>query len=275
MPPSALRSIVLVLAMVLSVATSAMAQELAAIFDKRDNSSAMTVDHSLWAGILKTYVKPGQDGVNRFAYGKVAAAARTRLKSYLTALQAVEVSKLNEREQRAFWANLYNALTIEVILDHYPVKSIRDISISPGLFAIGPWGKKLVKVEGRDLSLDDIEHRILRKVWKDPRVHYSVNCASIGCPNLPTVPFTGTTMEAMLDQGARDYVNHPRGVAIDAKGRVTISRIYNWFAEDFGSSDANILAHLRAYAAPELKAKLDQVKSIAAYDYDWALNDAK
>jgi hypothetical protein len=253
----------------------ASAQDLASIFDKRDNASTMTVNHSLWAGILKTYVKPSGDGINRFAYGKVANAARTRLKNYLTALQATEVSKLNEKEQRAFWANLYNALTIEVILDHYPVKSIRDISISPGLFAIGPWGKKLVKVEGRDLSLDDIEHGILRRVWKDPRVHYSVNCASIGCPNLPAVPFTGATLEAMLDQGAKDYINHPRGVSVDAKGRVTVSRIYNWFAGDFGASDANVLAHLKAYAAPALKAKLDQARSISAYEYDWSLNDAK
>jgi hypothetical protein len=270
-----LKTAILALCLGLALIAPAHSQDLAAIFNKRDNASTMTVDHSLWAGLLKTYVKPSEDGVNRFAYGKVTNAARTRLKNYLTALQAAEVSKLNEKEQRAFWANLYNALTIEVILDHYPVKSIRDIAISPGLFAVGPWGKKLAKVEGRDLSLDDIEHRILRKVWKDPRVHYSVNCASIGCPNLPNVPFTGATLEAMLDQGAKDYINHPRGVSVDAKGRLTVSRIYNWFAEDFGSSDANILAHLKTYAAPDLKAKLEAAKSISAYDYDWSLNDAK
>lgn len=252
----------------------AAAQELDAIFNQRDNASAMTIDHGLWAGLLTAYLKPSPDGINRFAYGKVSKSARKDLKTYLDALSKAQVSKLAEREQRAFWANLYNALTIEVILDHYPVKSIRDISISPGLFAIGPWGKKLIEVEGRSLSLDDIEHKILRKVWKDPRVHYSVNCASIGCPNLPAEPFTGAKLEKMLDDGARAYVNHPRGVSVDDRGRVKASRIYDWFSEDFGASDANVLAHLRQYAAAPLRAKLEQAKSIASYDYDWSLNDA-
>lgn len=250
------------------------AQDLGAKFNQRDNTATMTVDHALWAGILAAYVKPAPDGVNRFAYGKVSKSARKDLKAYLDAMSKVAVSKLAEREQRAFWANLYNALTIDVVLDRYPVKSIRDIAISPGLFAVGPWGKKLTTVEGAALSLDDIEHKILRKVWKDPRVHYSVNCASIGCPNLPAEPFTGAKLEKMLDDGARAYVNHPRGVTVTDAGRVTASRIYDWFSEDFGSSDTNVLAHLRQYAAAPLKAKLDKVKSIAAYDYDWSLNDA-
>jgi hypothetical protein len=252
---------------------SAWAQELGSVFNQRDNDSAMTVDHSLWAGILSAYVKPSPDGINRFAYAKVTKAARKDLKAYLAALSKTAVSKLNEKEQRAFWANLYNALTIEVILDHYPVKSIRDISISPGLFAIGPWGKKLIEVEGRSLSLDDIEHRILRKVWKDPRVHYSVNCASIGCPNLPAEPFTGAKLEKLLDDGARAYVNHPRGVSVAANGRVTASSIYDWFSEDFGSSDANVLAHLRKYADKSLLEKLNAARSISSYAYDWSLND--
>lgn len=252
----------------------AAAQDLDTIFNQRDNSSAMTIDHGLWAGVLKAYLKPSPDGINRFAYGKVTKSGRKDLRTYLDAMAKAAVSKLAEREQRAFWANLYNALTIEVILDHYPVKSIRDISISPGLFAIGPWGKKLIEVEGRSLSLDDIEHKILRKIWKDPRVHYSVNCASIGCPNLPVEPFTGATLEKMLDDGARGYVNHPRGVSVADNGRVSASSIYDWFAVDFGSSDANVLAHLRQYAAAPLRTKLDKVKSISSYAYDWSLNEA-
>lgn len=252
----------------------AVAQDLETIFNQRDNSSAMTIDHGLWAGVLKAYLKPSPDGINRFAYRKVTKSARKDLRTYLDAMAKTAVSKLAEREQRAFWANLYNALTIDVILDHYPVKSIRDISISPGLFAIGPWGKKLIEVEGRSLSLDDIEHKILRKIWKDPRVHYSVNCASIGCPNLPAEPFTGATLEKMLDDGARAYVNHPRGVSVADNGRVSASSIYDWFAVDFGSSDANVLAHLRQYAAAPLRAKLDKAKSISSYAYDWSLNEA-
>jgi hypothetical protein len=254
---------------------SAWAQELEQIFAKRDNASAMTIDHAPWGEILKAYLKPSPDGINRFAYSKVTKPDRAKLKAYLAALQGVTVAKLNEAEQRAFWANLYNALTIEVILEHYPVKTIRDISISPGFFAVGPWGKPLVTVEGRTLSLDDIEHKILRKVWRDPRTHYSVNCASIGCPNLPDAPFTGKTLEAMLDAGAKAYVNHPRGVSVAPDGRVTASRIYNWFVEDFGGNEQGVLAHLSAHAGPGLKAKLKAAGRISAYEYDWSLNDAR
>lgn len=250
----------------------AQAQELDIHFNQRDNSSTMAVDHALWAEILKSYVRSSPDGINRFAYGKVSKSARKDLKTYLDAMSKTPVSKLAEREQRAFWANLYNALTIDVVLEHYPVKSIRDISIS-GLFAIGPWGKKLTGVEGKSLSLDDIEHKILRKVWKDPRVHYSVNCASIGCPNLPVEPFTGAKLEKMLDDGARAFVNHPRGVSVDDRGRVKASSIYDWFSEDFGSSDANVLAHLRKYADKPLADKLAAAKSISSYAYDWSLNE--
>ena len=101
-------------------------------------------------------------------------------------------------EQLAYWINLYNALTVKVILDHYPVKSILDIDISPGWFSIGPWGKKLVAVEGVEISLDDIEHRILRPIWRDPRIHYALNCAAVGCPNLLREAFTGATAEVLL-----------------------------------------------------------------------------
>ncbi len=97
-------------------------------------------------------------------------------------LAATSADRLRRAEQFPFWINLYNALTVKVVLDHYPVEIIRDIDISPGLFADGPWGKKLVTVEGEALSLDDIEHRILRPIWKDPRLHYVLNCAALGVP---------------------------------------------------------------------------------------------
>src|SRR6185436_17606316 len=139
---------------------------------------------------------------------------RKKLDAYLERLQAVKVMQFSRPEQRAYWANLYNATTVQVILEHYPVESITKINISPGFFAKGPWKKKLLKIEGEEVSLDDIEHRILRPLWKDPRTHYSVNCASVGCPNLLPRAFTAGNMEEMLDEGARTYVNHPRGARV-------------------------------------------------------------
>ncbi|MFM9862229.1 MAG: DUF547 domain-containing protein [Micropepsaceae bacterium] len=243
-------------------------------FSTNNPNATMTVDHSAWERILSAYVVPSADRINRFAYGRVSAADKKALKAYLTALQGVKVTALKADEQRAFWINLYNALTIDVVLDAYPVKSIREISLGGSFFVSGPWAKPLVTVEGRKLSLDNIEHDILRKVWTDPRVHYAVNCASIGCPNLMTKAFTAANLDQMLTQGAKDYINHPRGVRAGAKG-VTLSRIYSWYRRDFGANDSELLRHLATYAEPALKKQLASIDTIAGYDYDWSLNEAK
>ena len=119
------------------------------------------------------------------------------LDDYLQMLESVQVTDLNPDEQFAYWINLYNALTIWVILEHYPVESIQDISY--GLLTRGPWKENLATVEGVDLSLDDIEHEILRPVFQDNRIHYAVNCASIGCPNLQSTAFTSNNLEDLLE----------------------------------------------------------------------------
>lgn len=198
------------------------------------------------------------------------------LDAYLAGLALVDPDTLARTEQMAFWINLYNARTVALIVDHYPVDSIRDIAISPGLFSVGPWRKKLVTIAGEALSLDDIEHRILRPIMADPRVHYAVNCATVGCPNLQPQPFTGARLEAMLEEGARDYVNHPRGVALLPRrllaDRLTPSRIYDWFIADISGDIAGVLAHLRRYTTGETAEILAAVETIDAYRYDWSLN---
>jgi Protein of unknown function, DUF547 len=243
-------------------------------FSTNDPNATMTIDHSAWERILTAYVVPSADGINRFAYGRVSAADKKALKGYLAQLQQVKVTALKADEQRAFWINLYNALTIDVVLDRYPVASIKEISLGGSFFGSGPWAKALVTVEGRKLSLDNVEHDILRKVWSDPRIHYAVNCASIGCPNLMTKAFTAANLDRMLTQGARDYINHPRGVRVSAKG-VTLSRIYNWYRRDFGANDSELFRHLSTYGEPALKKQLASIDTIAGYDYDWSLNEAK
>lgn len=254
--------------------TPAMADALDRHFSTNDPKATMTVDHSSWERILTAYVVPSSDRINRFAYGRVSAADKKALKAYLTALQGVKVTALRADEQRAYWINLYNALTIDVVLDHYPVKTIKDISLGGGFFASGPWKKPLVTVEGKALSLDNIEHDILRKTWRDPRVHYAVNCASMSCPNLMAKAFTAANLEQMLTQGARDYINHPRGVRVD-NGKVYLSQIFDWYRKDFGASEADVISHVAGYAAPALKAQLQGITRVADYNYDWSLNEAK
>lgn len=239
---------------------------------QHDPASNLTIDHSAWGSFLSANIKTSDDGVNRVDYGNVPAADRARLKAYIESMQAIRVSGYSREEQFAFWINLYNALTVDIVLDHYPVDSIRDIKLSAGWFSKGPWSKKLLQIDGKEVSLNDIEHRILRPMWQDPRIHYAVNCASIGCPNLITEPFTAKNSDRLLQAGAHDYINHPRGVRIE-NNRLHVSSIYVWFESDFGG-EAGVIDHLQRYAEPKLAADLQNFEKIADNSYDWSLNDA-
>jgi len=231
------------------------------------------VDHKVWDTLLQAYVRPQRSGLNLLDYRAFRARGHKQLKAYIRALSKTRVRALDRNEQFAFWINLYNAVTIDTVLDHYPVRSIKKIRLG-GFFTSGPWKKQLVRVGGVRLSLDNIEHGILRGLFRDRRVHYAVNCASMGCPNLATRAYTGAKLNAMLDAGARAYINHRRGVSVKG-GRVIVSSIYKWFRKDFGGSDAGVLAHLRKYANKSLKAKLKRASSVSGHDYDWSLNDVK
>jgi hypothetical protein len=226
------------------------------------------------------YVSLSADGVNRVAYArwKANAADIAALEAWIAGAAARRPSAMPRAEAFAFWANLYNALTLKVVLERYPVRSIRDIRstgvpFDPRQFN-GPWRTRLVTIEGRAMSLDDIEHGTMRPTFRDPRVHYAVNCASIGCPNLRPRAFTAARLEAELDDAARAFVNHPRGASVQPDGRLRVNSIYHWFREDFGGDEAGVIAHLRRYAAPPLAARLASATTIAGHDYDWALNDA-
>jgi hypothetical protein len=264
-------SILLLLALP-SLLLAAPKADLWGYWTKHDPDSSVSVDHSPWSAFLQSYVRPGPNGINRVGYGAVTAEDRDSLDSYLKLLTRTKVRSMSRASQKPFWINLYNALTVQVILDHYPVDSIKDIDISPGFFSSGPWDKKLVTIEGKKLSLNDIEHRILRPIWEDPRIHYAVNCASLGCPNLQTEAFTPENIEVLLDKGAREYINHPRGMSIE-DGNLIVSSIYEWFQEDFGGSEEGVIDHLRRYAEPELRKKLKGFSTIYDDRYDWSLND--
>lgn len=272
-----LASVVATALLALTPAGTASAATPAEMFSKHTAGATTTVDHSAWTSLLEAYVAEGKDGVNRVDYARFKAEGHSKLKAYVARLQQTDVASLDRPEQFAFWANLYNAKTIDIVLDKYPVKSIKGISLGGGLFALvtgGPWKAKTVQLAGQDLSLDDIEHGILRPVFKDPRVHYAVNCASVGCPNLGRAAFTGATLDAQLNAAAKAYINHPRGINADG-GRVKASSIYSWFQADFGGTEGGVLAHAAQYAEPALKMKLNGITKIADFDYDWSLNDTQ
>jgi hypothetical protein len=239
---------------------------------------ARAADHTPFDALLVRYVVVSPDGINRVRYGAwtANAADRAALDSYVAALERERPSRLSRDEAFVYWVNLYNAVTLQVVLENYPVRSIRDIrsrTLDPrGL--IGPWRTSRVTVEGRRLTLDQIEHSILRPTFNDPRVHYAVNCASIGCPNLQPRAWRASSLDADLDAAARAYINHRRGASIDAEGRLRVSSIYRWFASDFGGSPQGVLAHLRNHAGSPLAPRLRTVNAIAGHAYDWSLNDA-
>ena len=237
-----------------------------------DPASKQKIDHSLWSEFITQNVRTDPMKINRVSYAKLSEQSKQKLNQYIDGLTNIKIRKLSKQEQLAYWINLYNALTIKVIIDHYPVQTIRDISISPNWFSVGPWGKKLVQIEGQEMSLDDIEHRVLRPIWSDPRIHYAISCAAVGCPALATETYTADNLERLLNQGAIEYINHPRGVTVSTNG-LLVSSLYELFIDDFGGSDEAVLEHLSAYAKPWLKRQIKSVSKIDRYRYDWALND--
>lgn len=237
-----------------------------------DEQSGETISHEAWSNILRSYVVTDHpSGINLFRYGEVSAEDREKIAAYIDMLAGLSPTGLSRREQLPYWINLYNALTVRLILDHFPVGSIREIDISPGLFTDGPWDAKLLEIEGEKVSLNDVEHRILRPIWKDNRIHYAVNCASMGCPDLQPEAFTADNAERLLERGARAYVNHARGVRFE-KGKLRVSSIYAWFEEDFGGSKEGIIKHLLRYAEEPLRSRLADYRKGIADDYNWSLN---
>lgn len=246
--------------------------ELWSYWQGHNAASGRRVDHTRWGLFLDRYLDTSHSsGIYRMRYAAVSKQDKALLGEYLTDLATVKVTQLNRPEQLAFWVNLYNALTVQVVLDHFPVASIRAIDISPGLFRRGPWDAKLIRIEGRHLSLNDIEHRILRPIWQDARLHYILNCASLGCPNLPMRPVSAGNSEQLLEQSARHFINHVRGVNFTAGG-LTLSSIYDWYAEDFGKSREALMAHLQSYASRNLTNELKGYRGSIDFSYDWQLN---
>lgn len=241
-------------------------------WDASNESSAKVIDHSQWQALLQRYLKTADDQINRLDYCALKSEQSKPLKDYLLRLQRIPVKEYSRKQQLAFWINLYNAATVDLILQYYPVKSIRDIDISPGIFSDGPWGKTILTVDEQNLSLNDIEHRILRPIWKDPRIHYALNCASLGCPNLQPRAFTGDRINEQLDHAAQAFLRHPRALRIENQA-LHLSSIYNWFYADFGGRNETLLAHIRQYAAPSLANKLKASNFRYEFSYDWHLND--
>lgn len=253
-----------------SISNAAPKKDLWLLWQANNPLSTLTVDNTRYQNFLNKYVSTNNDGVNLVSYSQVTPEDKQNLESYLTYLSTIKISQYNRNEQLAYWANLYNALTIDTILKHMPVSSILKIKLG-GLFSIGPWDGKLITVENQQLSLNDIEHRIIRPIWNDSRTHYILNCASFSCPNIQNIPFSGKIINQTLDNAAGAYVNSSRAIMI-MDNKLVVSQIYDWYGSDFGSNDAQIINQISKYAKPELKTQLQKFNKINSYDYNWSLN---
>ena len=242
-------------------------------WDVSDESNVEPIDHGPWQDILDGYVDPDPRGVNVLDYAALAASSddTAKLAAYLEHLEGIDPRDFRRAEQMAYWINFYNARTVKTVLDAYPVDSIKEIHQGE-VPMTGPWGDVCANVAGQDLTLDQIEHDILRPIWRDKRIHYAVNCAAYSCPQLIDTAFTAANTESLLEAGARAYVNSARGVDVVADEFIVLSSIYKWYPEDFGGTEESVIEHLTQYADGELAAFLEGFGGTIDYDYDWKLN---
>ena len=241
-----------------------------------NEENTRTINHDSWQLLLNRYLNSNHpSGIHRFNYAAVTTEDQKALDVYLKEMQQLNPRRFSRTEQKAYWINLYNALTVELILKSYPVTSITKLGDS--FLSFGPWDDKVANIERHDLSLNDIEHRILRPLFRDNRIHYAVNCASLSCPNLAASVYTATNTHRQLEEAARQYINHPRGVTFESvkpeESTLKVSSIYHWYLEDFGNSDQALISHLTNYAEPPLAEQLRQYDGDIESHYNWALNE--
>jgi hypothetical protein len=220
------------------------------------------VDNSIFDELLSRYVKGGVVHYRGFK------SDEGKLDEYLQMLEHMNSRQLNPKEHLAFYINAYNAWTIKLVLGGYPgIKSIKDL----GTLFSSPWKKKICRVDGQILSLDDIEHGIIQPFFQDPRIHFALNCASKGCPPLASEPYRGPTLDRQLDAAVSAFINDPSRYRFGGD-TLYLSMIFKWYASDFKDG---VLAFIRSHAEGNLRdaltARGDKIK-IGYMDYDWSLN---
>jgi hypothetical protein len=231
------------------------------------------VDHQALAVLLEKYV----DDQGLVAYGrwKATPADMAALDAYLAHLGSVDVSNSGQRNAEiAFWINAYNALTIKGILREYPTSSIRNHTSLIGGYNL--WTDLLLPVDGREYSLNDMEHDALRGQLQEPRIHFALVCAAKGCPPLRNRPYTAGGLDNELADNARRFFARPENFRADSAGRVVyLSEIFDWYGADFGSSTAERLQKLRPYLPDaDLLSWIENADVTVKYTkYDWALNE--
>ncbi|GAB4408877.1 MAG: DUF547 domain-containing protein [Bacteroidia bacterium] len=213
------------------------------------------ISHAPWHAQLQKYVS-ATGSVNYAAWKRDEATLDAYLKSLSAQAPGADWTR---NEQMTFWINAYNAFTVKLILKNYPLKSITDLK--------DPWDQKFITIGGRSLSLNDIEHEILRKQFADPRIHFAVNCASKSCPVLLNQAFSADKLDSQLDAQARAFINDSKLNRL-AANKAELSEIFNWYRSDFEQNGSTLIAFINRYASTKLQA----AAAISHLPYDWSLN---
>lgn len=227
---------------------------------------APSVSHAIWDKLLKSHVD--KEG---FVDYKGFIRDSTKLNEYLGLLSAAnpKAGNWSRDEQMAFWINAYNAFTVKLIIDSYPVSSIKDIKKGIA-FVNSVWDIQFIKIGGDTYDLNNIEHKMLRSKFKDARIHAAINCASYSCPDLRNEAYTAEKLDKQLTDAMRKFVNDPRRNKVSAK-KAEISEIFKWFRKDFTREAGSIRGFLNRYADK----KLDANGKISHLNYNWNLNESK
>ncbi len=225
------------------------------------------ISHDTWDNLLKKHVKKhGLVDYKGFVKDSV------ELNSYLKLLKENPPSEnsWSKNERLAYWINAYNAFTISLIVEAYPVKSIKDVGPALSIpFINSVWSQRFILIGGKEYSLDDIEHSILRKEFDEPRIHFAVNCASISCPPLRSEAFLAEQIDQQLKEQTASFINDQEKNNITEK-KATISKIFDWFKGDF-TKDQKLFEFINQYS----ETKIDAKTKIRFMDYNWGLNESQ
>ncbi|MFY0593314.1 DUF547 domain-containing protein [Roseivirga sp.] len=229
------------------------------------NNSDIKPDHSDWTVLLAKHVKPG--GLVDY---KGFIKDKDELNAYADYLSNnAPADDWTDEEQIAYWINAYNVFTVKLIVDNYPVKSIKDLNPKLSIPTIrSVWTKEWFKIGGEDFSLDRIEHKILRKDFDEPRIHFAVNCASISCPTLRNEAYTANKLNDQLEEQAKIFLNDTTRNTI-TPDRITVSKIFSWFGGDFKNGQT-LVQFINRYTEVEIN---DKAK-VKYMNYNWDLNQS-
>jgi len=224
--------------------------------------------HKIFTDILQKYVTDGFVNYKELAQDQ-------EFETYLNQLSNTDPSKLSEKEELAFWINTYNAFTIKAILDNYPIKSINDIKCGEK----SVWDENFISINKKKYSLNEIEHKILRVKFNEPRIHFAIVCASISCPELRNESYEADKLDKQLQEQTVKFLRDKKRNSFDLKNKkANISKIFEWFGEDFGKSDKNILMYISNFLPDDVRKDIKQninEWTISYKKYDWNLNEIK